>query len=64
MAVAALEIGLTGIILDAELTLATPDRLWLSSGMRAVDHAVGMSQSHHSSAYLHLSQSQRTSIGP
>ncbi|KZT26790.1 alcohol dehydrogenase IV [Neolentinus lepideus HHB14362 ss-1] len=29
-----------GIILDAELTLATPERLWLASGMRAVDHAV------------------------
>ncbi|KAI0029982.1 alcohol dehydrogenase IV [Vararia minispora EC-137] len=30
----------SGIILDAELTLATPERLWLSTGMRAVDHAV------------------------
>ncbi|EPQ57494.1 iron-containing alcohol dehydrogenase [Gloeophyllum trabeum ATCC 11539] len=29
-----------GIILDAELTLATPERLWLSTGMRAMDHAV------------------------
>ncbi|CCM05008.1 uncharacterized protein FIBRA_07207 [Fibroporia radiculosa] len=29
-----------GVILDAELTLSTPDRLWLSTGMRAVDHAV------------------------
>ncbi|KAH9944707.1 iron-containing alcohol dehydrogenase [Amylocystis lapponica] len=29
-----------GIILDAELTLATPERLWLSTGIRAVDHAV------------------------
>ncbi|PWN22288.1 Dehydroquinate synthase-like protein [Microstroma glucosiphilum] len=28
------------LILDAELTLSTPERLWLSSGMRAVDHAV------------------------
>ncbi|THH32300.1 hypothetical protein EUX98_g1897 [Antrodiella citrinella] len=28
-----------GIILDAELTLATPERLWLSTGMRALDHA-------------------------
>lgn len=28
------------IILDAELTLSTPERLWLSSGMRAVDHAI------------------------
>ncbi|KAJ7725073.1 iron-containing alcohol dehydrogenase [Mycena metata] len=29
-----------GIILDAELTLPTPSRLWLSTGIRAVDHAV------------------------
>ncbi|KAF9244928.1 alcohol dehydrogenase IV [Melanogaster broomeanus] len=29
-----------GIILDAELTVATPDELWLSTGLRAVDHAV------------------------
>jgi len=29
-----------GIILDAELTLGTPQRLWLSSGLRALDHAV------------------------
>ncbi|KAJ7499414.1 iron-containing alcohol dehydrogenase [Mycena latifolia] len=29
-----------GIILDAELTLRTPSRLWLSTGMRAVDHCV------------------------
>ncbi|KAI0743394.1 alcohol dehydrogenase IV [Daedaleopsis nitida] len=29
-----------GIILDAELTLATPERLWLSTGFRALDHAV------------------------
>ncbi|KAF7330835.1 Alcohol dehydrogenase IV [Mycena venus] len=28
-----------GIILDAELTLPTPDRLWLSSGIRALDHS-------------------------
>lgn len=28
------------LILDAELTVATPQRLWLSSGMRAVDHAI------------------------
>lgn len=28
------------LILDAELTLSTPERLWLSSGMRAVDHAI------------------------
>ncbi|KAJ7179546.1 alcohol dehydrogenase IV [Mycena filopes] len=29
-----------GVILDAELTLPTPSRLWLSTGIRAVDHAV------------------------
>lgn len=28
------------LILDGELTLATPQKLWLSSGMRAVDHAI------------------------
>lgn len=28
------------VILDPELTLATPARLWLGSGIRAVDHAV------------------------
>ncbi|KAI6121540.1 alcohol dehydrogenase IV [Pisolithus sp. B1] len=30
----------SGIILDAELTLATPEKLWLSTGLRALDHAV------------------------
>ena len=30
----------SAIILDAELTLATPARLWLSTGIRALDHAV------------------------
>ncbi|KAI5889438.1 Dehydroquinate synthase-like protein [Schizophyllum commune H4-8] len=34
------ELAPAGIILDAELTLATPERLWLSTGMRALDHAV------------------------
>jgi len=29
-----------GVILDAELTLATPEELWLSTGIRALDHAV------------------------
>jgi 3-oxoacid CoA-transferase len=29
-----------GVILDARLTLATPEQLWLSSGIRALDHAV------------------------
>ena len=41
------ELAPAGIILDAELTLATPERLWLSTGLRALDHAVG--KSHHRS---------------
>jgi maleylacetate reductase len=28
------------VILDPEVTLATPERLWLSTGLRALDHAV------------------------
>jgi alcohol dehydrogenase class IV len=28
------------VILDPELTTTTPDRIWLSTGMRAVDHCV------------------------
>ncbi|KAI0371119.1 iron-containing alcohol dehydrogenase [Pilatotrama ljubarskyi] len=40
VAVSSPELAPAGIILDAELTLATPERLWLSTGMRAVDHAV------------------------
>ena len=35
------ELTPAGIILDAELTLPTPERLWLSTGLRALDHAVG-----------------------
>jgi alcohol dehydrogenase class IV len=57
VAVTSQELAPAGVILDAELTLATPDRLWLvsalyhgfqrsissrlSSGIRALDHAVG-----------------------
>lgn len=33
------------VILDPELTLATPEWLWLSSGMRAVDHCIEALQS-------------------
>jgi maleylacetate reductase len=29
-----------GVILDPAATLGTPERLWLSTGMKAVDHAV------------------------
>ncbi|KAK4222789.1 iron-containing alcohol dehydrogenase [Podospora fimiseda] len=28
------------VILDPELTVSTPERVWLSSGMRAVDHCI------------------------
>jgi maleylacetate reductase len=33
-------IGAAAVILDPAITLHTPDRLWLSTGIRAVDHAV------------------------
>ncbi len=33
-------IGAAAVILDPRITLHTPERLWLSSGIRAVDHAV------------------------
>jgi len=38
--VAAQQLVPSAILLDGELTLATPERLWLSTGMRALDHAV------------------------
>jgi len=34
------EIGAAAVILDPEITLHTPEHLWLSTGIRAVDHAV------------------------
>ena len=34
------EIGGDAVILDPEVTVHTPEWLWLSTGMRAVDHAV------------------------
>lgn len=40
VAVSSHEIIPAGIILDAELTLATPERLWLSTGIKSLDHAV------------------------
>ncbi|KAA1476790.1 iron-containing alcohol dehydrogenase [Dentipellis sp. KUC8613] len=39
VAVSSPQLAPAGIILDAELTLSTPERLWLSTGLRAVDHA-------------------------
>ncbi|KAF7331652.1 ATP-dependent DNA helicase PIF1 [Mycena kentingensis (nom. inval.)] len=40
VAVSHQQLAPAGIILDAELTLATPTRLWTSTGIRAVDHCV------------------------
>lgn len=40
VAVSSPSLAPAGIILDAELTLATPESLWLSTGIRALDHAV------------------------
>ncbi|KAF7301260.1 ATP-dependent DNA helicase PIF1 [Mycena indigotica] len=40
VAVSHQELAPAGIILDAELTLPTPRRLWISTGIRAVDHCV------------------------
>lgn len=34
------EIGGQAVILDAAITVHTPDWLWLSTGLRAIDHAV------------------------
>ena len=47
VAVSSPELVPAGIILDAELTLSTPERLWLSTGLRALDHAVGASPLFH-----------------
>ena len=33
-------VGAASVILDPRITVHTPDRLWLSTGVRAVDHAV------------------------
>ena len=33
-------IGAAAVVLDPRITLHTPERLWLSTGIRAVDHAV------------------------
>ncbi|KAF5326548.1 hypothetical protein D9611_000231 [Ephemerocybe angulata] len=42
IAVSSQDLAPAGIILDGELTLPTPERLWLSTGIRSLDHAVGM----------------------
>jgi alcohol dehydrogenase class IV len=33
-------VGPSLIVLDAELTITTPDQFWLSTGVRAVDHCI------------------------
>lgn len=33
-------LGAKAVILDPELTLATPERLWLATGLRAIDHCI------------------------
>jgi alcohol dehydrogenase class IV len=33
-------VGAAAVILDPRITVHTPDRLWLSTGVRAIDHAV------------------------
>ena len=33
-------IGAAAVVLDPRITVHTPDRLWLSTGIRAIDHAV------------------------
>ncbi|KAG5730584.1 hypothetical protein E4T56_gene21026 [Termitomyces sp. T112] len=38
VAVSSQSLAPAGIILDAELTLATPDRLWLLTGIHSLDH--------------------------
>lgn len=35
------DLAAPGVILDPAATVSTPEWLWMSSGMRAVDHAVG-----------------------
>ncbi|KAJ3808998.1 alcohol dehydrogenase IV [Lentinula aff. lateritia] len=40
VAVSSQKLAPAAIILDAELTLATPENLWLSTGIRALDHCV------------------------
>ncbi|RXW25000.1 hypothetical protein EST38_g850 [Candolleomyces aberdarensis] len=40
VAVSSQDLAPAGIILDGELTLPTPERLWLSTGIRSLDHAV------------------------
>jgi len=40
VAISSQELAPAGIILDAELTLSTPEWLWLSTGIRSLDHSV------------------------
>lgn len=40
-----------GVILDPALTLATPERLWLSTGIKALDHSVEVAYSRRTNGY-------------
>ena len=52
------------VILDAELTLSTPERLWLSTGIRALDHAVGGWHFCRERRLLMQPQNQKACIAP
>lgn len=45
------DIEARGVILDPALTLATPERLWLSTGIKALDHSVEVAYSRRSNPY-------------
>ncbi len=45
------DIEARGVILDPSLTLATPERLWLSTGVKALDHSVEVAYSRRSNVY-------------
>jgi len=55
------EFGSSAIILDANLCLSTPNRLWLSTGIRALDHCV--EQQYRSNAPLPVRALAREAAG-
>ncbi|CAF1392772.1 unnamed protein product, partial [Rotaria sordida] len=55
------DIGSSAVILDATLSLFTPNRLWLSTGIRALDHCV--EQQYRSSAPLPVRALAREAAG-
>ncbi|KAJ3920425.1 alcohol dehydrogenase IV [Lentinula edodes] len=63
VAVSSQKLAPAAIILDAELTLATPENLWLSTGIRALDHCVmGLSALADLFKYLPESKADPTSV--